>query len=278
VRGALVVSGVAAAAALLVGAGLLIQSFLRLERIDPGFNPHRVLTFKIDLPYVRYSAVRQTEFFHQAVLRLNHLPGVRSASAVLPLPLDGDEISTGFDIEARPMAEANQPRTNYSWVEPGYFRTAGIPLLQGRDFTASDDLKTTPVVIINETLARQFFPDRCPIGRRIKPEIGNGYNAPPMREIVGVAGDVKQKGLTAEPGPEVYVPHAQSPLGRMIFVVRTEIDPLSVVATVRKEVAAMDKDLPISGVKTLDQYVGQAVAQPRFFSLLLGIFAALALA
>ena len=277
-RSFLVVSDVAVAVVLLVGAGLLIQSFWRLRRVDLGFNPHRLLTFKIDLPYTRYSGVHQTRFFQQAVVRLNRLPGVRSASAVLPLPLDGDEIDTSFDIEGRPVASADQPRTNYSWTEPGYFRTLGIPLLRGRDFTEREDLKATPVVIINETLARSFFPHRDPIGLRIKPGISNGYKESPMREIVGVVGDVKLNGLTAQAGPQVYVPLAQSPLGSMIVVVRTEVDPLSVAPTVRREVAAMDKDLPIYGVRTLDQYFAQSVAQSRFDSLLVGVFAALALA
>jgi putative ABC transport system permease protein len=277
-RSFLVVFDMAVAVVLLVGAGLLIQSFWHLQRVDPGFNPHRILTFKIDLPYTRYEGVHQTQFFQQAVMRLNRLPGVRSASLVLPLPLDGDEIDTSFDIEGRHAVRADQPRTNYSWTEPGYFRTLGIPLLRGRDFTERDDLKATPVVIINETLARNFFPHRDPIGLRIKPGISNGYKESPMREIVGVVGDVKLNGLTAPAGPQVYVPVAQSPLGNMIVVVHTEIDPLSVAPTVRKEVAAMDKDLPIYGVKTLDQYLGESVAQPRFDTSLVGIFAALALA
>jgi putative ABC transport system permease protein len=277
VRSILVVSDVAVAAILLVGAGLLIQSFWRLERIDPGFNQHNVLAFKIDLPYVRYSGARQTEFFREAVERLNHLPGVRSASAALPLPLDGDRVGTGFDIEGRSVPEPEQPRTNYSWTEPGYFRTLGIPFLQGRDFTAADDLKATPVVIINQALAKQFLPDQKPIGRRIRPGIGNGYSAPPMREIVGVVGDLKREGLTSEPSPEVYVPNAQSPLGSMIFVLHTEVDPASLVGTVRKEIAAMDKDLAISGVRTLDQFVARSIAQPHFLTVLLGAFAALAL-
>jgi putative ABC transport system permease protein len=278
IRSLLVIGDVAIAAVLLVGAGLLIQSFWRLQRIPPGFDPHRVLTFKIDLPYIHYPGLHQSEFFQQAVTRLGQLPGVRSASAVLPLPLDGEDVGTMFDIDGEHVSEANQPRATYSWAEPGYFRTVGIPLLQGRDFADADDLKARPVVIINQTLARRFFPDQNPLGRRIKPGIGNGYSAPPMREIVGVVGDVKQKGLTAEPDPQVYVPLAQSPLGSMIVVMRTEVDPSSMVAAARNVIAGMDKDLPISGVRTLDDYLDHSVAQPHFFSLLLGMFAALALA
>jgi putative ABC transport system permease protein len=277
-RGLLVVTDVAVAAVLLVGAGLLINSFLRLQHVDPGFNPQHVLTFKMDLPYVRYSGLSQTQFFGRAVERLSHVPGVLSASAVLPLPLDGDEVGTVLTIEGRPVAEADRPRTGYSWVEPGYFRTVGIPLMKGRDFTPADDLEATPVVIINQNLARQFFPHQDPIGKRIKPEIGNGYKTAPLREIVGVVGDVRQYGLTSVPGPEVYVPLAQSPLGSMNFVVRTEVDPLSMVGTVREEMAEMDKNLPFYGVKTFDQYLGQGFAQPLFLTSLFGLFAALALA
>jgi predicted permease len=277
-RGLLVVADVAVAAVLLFGAGLLINSFLRLQRVDPGFNPQRVLTFKMDLPYVRYSGLSQTQFFERAIDRLGHLPGVLSASAVLPLPLDGDDVGTFLAIEGRPVAEANPLRAGYTWVEPGYFSTVGIPLMKGRDFTAADDLATAPVVVINQTLARQFFPSQDPIGKRIKPGISNGYKASPMREVVGVVGDVRQYGLASVPGPEVYVPLGQSPLGSMNFVVRTAVDPLTMVGAIRQEMGEMDKNLPFYGVKTFNQYLGEGFAQPRFLTLLLGLFAALALA
>jgi putative ABC transport system permease protein len=277
-RALLVVVDVAVAVVLLVGAGLLIKSFWRLQCVDPGFNPQHVLTFKMDLPYARYSALSQTQFFERAIERLTHLPGVLSASAVLPLPLDGNEVGTYLAIEGQPVAEANRARTGYSWVEPGYFRTVGIPLIKGRDFTVADDLNATPAVMINQTAARRFFPGLDPIGRRIKPGIGNGYKTPPWREIVGVVGDVKQYGLASAPGPEAYVPLAQSPLGSMNFVVRTWVHPTSMIGAVRKEIAEMDKNLPFYGVRTFNQYLNQGFAQPRFLTLLLGLFAALALA
>ena len=278
VRGALVVAEVAVAAMLLVVAGLLIQSFVRLERVDPGFNPHQVLTFKVELPDLRYSEARMVDLFRQIVARLNQLPGVRSASALYPFTLNGDEVDTGFDIEGRSVAEADRPRTAYAWTEPGFFRTMSIPILSGRDFTAQDDLKATPVIIINQTLARRFFPNENPVGKRIMTGIGNGYKQPPMPEIIGVVGDVKQEGLGAGVAPAAYVSVAQSPFDVLTFVVRTEADPTSVVAAARNELAAVDKDLPIFDVKTLDQYLSESVAQPHFSTLLLGIFAGLALA
>jgi putative ABC transport system permease protein len=276
-RSVLVVGDVAMAAILLVGAGLLIKSFLRLERVDPGYDPHRVLTFKVDLPDSTYPKKRQAAFYQQALTRLNQLPGVRSASAVLPLPLDGDQIDTVLELEGQPVDRVNPLRTSYSWVEPGYFGTVGIRLRGGRDFNDRDNLATTPVVIVNETIAKRYFPGQDPIGKRIRPLIGNGYPAPPMREIVGVVGDVKQTDLTTESGSQVYVPRSQSPFVGMIFVVRTEVAPLSILSAARKEISGVDKDLPIYNVRTLDQYFAQSIGQPYFFTTLLGIFAALAL-
>ena len=277
-RGLLVVADIAVATLLLAGAGLLINSFIRLQHVDPGFSSQNVLTFKVDLPYARYSGLRQTQFFQRAIERFNHLPGVRSASAVLPLPLDGDDVNTFLTIEGQPVAQGDRPRAGYSWIEPGYFRTVGIPLIQGRDFNATDDLQSTPVVLINETFARRFFPHTDPVGKRIKPGISNGYKSSPLREIVGVVGDVRQHGLVSPPYPEVYVPVAQSPLGSMNFVIRTEVEPLSVVTALRKEMAAMDTNLPFYGVQTFRQYLGDGYAIPRFVTLLLGLFAGLALA
>jgi len=277
VRGALVVTEVAVATLLLVGAGLLIKSFLRLQRVDPGFDPHHALVFNLDLPS-KYSAARMVDFYQELVAREGRLPGVQSASAVLPLPLSGDDVATGLDIEGRPVAQANRPRTEYTWAVPGYFHTLGIPLLQGRDFSAQDDLKANPVVIVSQTLARQFFPNQNPIGKRLKAGIGNGYkDGPPMREIVGVVADVKDNGLGVEAMAQVYVPLAQSPTDSMNIVLRTEVEPQSLVGAARKEVAGMDKDLSIYGVKTLDQYVATSVAPHQFFGLLLGIFAGIAL-
>jgi len=275
-RSWLVAGDVAVATVLLVAAGLLIQSFLRLQRVELGYHPRGVLTFKVDLPFARYPVDHQPAFFQQSLARLNALPGVHSASAVLPLPLDGDDIDTVFAIEGQPLAEGHQPRTAYSWVEPAYFETLGINLKEGRDFTVRDDLNALPVVIVNETIARQYFPGQSPLGKRIRPQIGNGYQGAPMRQIVGVVADVRQRGLTSAPGPQVYVPRSQSPIGSMIFVVRTTVVPSSIADAARIEMQHVDPDLPIFRVKTLDQYFDQSVAQPHFLSVLLGIFAALA--
>src|SRR5262245_58164305 len=236
--------------------GLLIQSLWSLENVNPGFMPDEVLTFKMDLPYVRYpGAPAQPRFFEALLQRLRNVPGVRTASAVLPLPMDGN-IGTGFDIEGRAVAAADRPITRYSWIEPEYFRALRIPLLHGRDFTVRDSLESTPVVIVNEAFARGFFSENRVLGSRIAPGIGNGYPQPPMREIVGIVGDVKTQGPMNPVEPLVYVPLAQSPLGSMTIVVQTAVDPLTLLPAVRRTIASLDRALPIYDVKPLDDYVG----------------------
>jgi putative ABC transport system permease protein len=172
----------------------------------------------------------------------------------------------------------SRPSADFNAAEPSYFRTVGVPLIEGRDFTMRDDSKSTPVVIVNRTLARRFFPNQDPIGQHVRPGIGNGYSPgePPMREIVGVIGDVKQSGLGAEAAPEVYAPLAQSPFGSMFVVVRTGNDPQSLVEAARRQVASVDKRVPIYHVMTLEQYFAQSVAGLRFNTLLLSGFAGLA--
>jgi len=277
-RDILVVSEVALATVLLLGAGLLIQSFLRLIRVNPGFDPHRVLTFQLDSPAGEQEA-RIPSFFRGVVARLSALPGVASASAAASLPLTGDNIASSIEIEGEPTPVGSRPQADFNAVEPNYFRTLGVALEAGRDFTERDDSRTMPVVIINQTLARRFFPNQNPIGRHVRPGIGNGYapGEPPMREIVGVIGDVKQSGLGAEAAPEVYAPLAQSPFGTMFLVVRTANDPRAIVEPARRQVASLDKTVPIYHVETLDQYFAQSAAGTRFIALLLGGFAGLAL-
>jgi putative ABC transport system permease protein len=270
------VAEVAVALCLLVGAGLLIQSFVRLRSADPGFDAHNVLTFNLVLPS-RYSPAQGTQLYQEALASLRALPGVRSASAVTPLPLSSDEVSTSFDIQGQPNLPGHAPDTNYTFVEPGYFGAMSIALLKGRDFTWQDTLKSKPVVIINESLARQFFAGKDPVGKRLNAHIGNGYSKPPMREIVGIVRDVKNHGLNSAPGPQVYVPLAQSPLDAITFVVRTAADPASVAGAARAQIKSLDKDLPLFGVETLEEYVGRFLAPPRFVAVLLGIFGGMAL-
>jgi putative ABC transport system permease protein len=278
VRSVLVVSELAIAVVLLVGAGLLIQSLWRLQRVNSGLQPQNVLTFTVGLPEVRYNYEKQSQFFIDLKSRLESTPGVQSASSVLPLPLSGDRFSISFEIDGRPMAPKDHPSGDFFCTGVGYFKSMGIPIIKGRDFDDRDRHGSTPVVIITETLARQFFPNEEPLGKRIKPGINTieGEKST-MREIVGVVADVRNRSLSTEPKPAYYVPQTQVPFDQMVMVVKTNSDPHSLIPVATKQVAAMDPDLPVFGVKTMEEYMSASVAAPRFSTTLLSIFAAVAL-
>jgi putative ABC transport system permease protein len=262
---------------LLLCASLLLASFLNLTRVDPGFDANHVLSFQLGAPSGRQMS-QLPSFFREVVARISALPGAGSASAVASMPLTGDNIRSSIEIEGQPAPVGSRPVADFNAVDPGYFRTVGVAFISGRDFTERDDSKSTPVVIVNKTLARRFFPNQNPIGRHVRPGIGNGYGPgePPMREIVGVVGDLKQSGLGAESAPEVYAPLAQSPFSPVFIVVRTANDPGGIVEPARREVASLDKHLPLYHVRTLEEYFEHALAVPRFVALLLGSFAGLA--
>jgi putative ABC transport system permease protein len=276
-RSALVVAEVALALVPLVGAGLLIRSFLLLQRVNPGLDPHNVLTVNLGLPDARYTTSQQAAFFAQLLPRLRALPGVRSASGVYPLPLSNDQIQVTFEIDGRAFAKSEEPATNYQAAAPDYFKTLRIPLLAGRDFTVADDEKAPPVIIVNESFAKQFFPHENALGKRIKPGLSTTPGAEVMREIVGVVGDVKHRGLNVPSGPQVYEPEAQMPFDQLTLVLRTDGDPRGLIGAVRDEARLLDKDLPVFDVKTLEEYLSVSVAQPRFNTLLLAVFAGVAL-
>lgn len=277
-RGALVVSEIALAVVLLLGASLLIQSFIHLTRVDPGFDPHHVLTFELDSPPNK-TGLAPPAFFREVVARVNAIPGVKSASTAASLPLTGDNIASSVEIEGQPASAGSRPIADFNAVEPNYFRTVGITLIRGRDFTEYDNSKSTPAAVVNQTLARHFFPNQDPIGKHIRPGIGNGYGPgePPMREIVGVIGDVKQSAPGADATPEVYAPLAQSPFPTMFIAMRTANDPRTIVATARHQVASFDKNEPIYHLETLDQYFLQSLVLPRSVAFLLSGLAAMAL-
>jgi putative ABC transport system permease protein len=277
-RGILVVSELAIAVVLLVGAGLLIQSLWRLQRVNSGLQPHNVLTFNVALPEVRYDTDKQGRFFHDLNARLKAIPGVESASSVLPLPLSGDRFGISFQIEGRPVARKDEPSADFFVAETGYFRSMGIPIIKGRDFDDHDQHGSPLVIIITEEFARQYFPNEDPIGKRVQPGISSyeGEKAT-MREIVGVVGNVRNRNLSTDSKPAYYVPQTQIPFDQMVVVVKTTADPKTMVSAVTREVANVDKDLPVFGVKTMDEYLSASVAAPRFNTTLLSIFAAVAL-
>jgi len=277
-RDTFVVIETALAVVLLAGSGLMLRSLLGLGKVDPGFVKDHVITFGLDLPG-RYGHQQRVQFYQRLLAQVRSLPGVRSASAAFPLPLSAGEVKTSFDIEDRPVKKSERAVTTLHIVDDDYFHSLGTPLLRGRVFEPHDSATGSPaVVIISQRLAQQAFPGEDPIGKRIRPDIGTSdQKETPMRAIVGVVGDVRGEGLSAPAIAESYVPYAQLPFAPMSVMVRTGADPQEFLLPLTKTVQSLDKDLPLLHVKTLDQYVGESIADTRFESVLLGIFGALAL-
>jgi putative ABC transport system permease protein len=280
-RNALVVAEIALAMVLLVSAGLLLNSFWRLRQVNPGFDPRNVLAFRLALPDSYDKPEQWESFYRQLQTRLQEIPGVSSASVALPLPLHGDRVMSAippasFEIEGRPAAKSEQPVSLGYSVQPDYFRTMGIRLVKGRNFTERDNAKATPVVIINETLAHRYFPGEDPIGKRISP--GGGWQTEsPMREIIAVVNDVKQTALNADARPELYLPFAQDPFPYQWIVVKTEVDPRNAIGAVRTAVQSLNRDMPLFDVKPMAERFDLSIAQQRFSMALLALFAGLAL-
>ena len=280
-RNALVVSEIASCVVLLAGAGLLIRSFTRLESVNPGFRADHVLTMQIALPETRYSGQKIALFYQQLVERLHALAGVQYAGIARNLPLSGSDASLNFVIENHPVeSSAEQSRAKYRAASADYFAALGIPLVRGRYFDRTDGEKTPGVVIINNTMARRFWPGEDPVGRRMKA----GFDGSQWCTIVGIVGDVKHTGLDVETNAEMYYHYRQIPPelmgfveGTMTLVLRTQAEPNSMVAAVRGEVQKLDADLAVFNVKSMQDLVGGSLAQPRFRTLLLGVFAGVAL-
>jgi putative ABC transport system permease protein len=281
VRSLLVVAEVALALVLLVGAGLLINSFVRLQQVAPGFDPQHVLALNVAPSAGRTSSPQQiADFYRELVAQLKALPSVVNASVVFQLPLAGNAATTSVAIEGRVDYPADRPSVVLHMAGPDYFRTMGIPVVKGRDFTERDDLNAAPVLIINEALARHYFPNEDPIGKRIAP----GFSTLPvrdddsgMREVVGVVADVKHRNLQGAPQPEIYFAQGQMPMSAMTVVMRTAGDPRALQRAVHGVVQSLDRNAPVYGVRTVDEILERSVASPRFNTLLLGVFAAVAL-
>jgi predicted permease len=273
-RNMLVVAQVSLAVILLVGASLLIESMIHLTRQSPGFDPNRVMAFNLDLPDARYGKPEQSiAFFRELLERVRVVPGVQSASGVIPLPMSDDVIRTSFDIEGRPMAKSDRPRVHFRVVAQDYIETMHIPLISGRDFTPRDERNAAQVVLVNETLARRYFPNENPIGKHIKPDVADTGD-PKMREIVGVVGDVRHRNLWQATEAECYVPYDQVAIGVMNIVVRAQSEPLSLLPAIREQLRALDTELPIYKARDMRDYVEASVAQRKFTSTLVSVFAA----
>ena len=278
IRSALVISEVAVSFILLIGAGLLINSFLNLLKLDPGYRAENLLTAKIQLPESKYpDKDKRVAFYSELLRRVDALPGVESAAVAsnLPLTYSGDSMPIGIEGRADPPPD-QMPDVIYRTISPGYFNTMGIRLVQGRDITPQDRGDTVRVVVIGEKTARHFWPGENPIGKRLKP--GGAASESPWREVVGVVKDVRQNDFVAEPKMQMYFSYEQVvSLQPNALVVRTKVDPLSLGTSVRNAVWSIDKDQPVSDIRSMEEIVSTSVARQRFSTLLLGVFAALAL-
>ncbi|HVJ99479.1 MAG TPA: ABC transporter permease [Gemmatimonadales bacterium] len=275
IRAALVVAQVAVSMVLLIGAGLMLRSLLELQSVNPGFDSQRVLTMTMDLNWSRYTSNDLILGFHDRLnARLTGQPGVVSTASTLTFPLDGHRrFNVSFLIEGQPPAEDGaQPLGDLRSASPEYFPTLGIPLVTGRLFTPSDGPKSPQVAIVNQTLARRYFPTETAVGKRISADTGETWIT-----IVGVVGDVRHYGLQSEPTDEVYLPFAQLPIRESTFLVRTTADPAAMARRIGEEVLSIDPGQPIANVQTLEEVRGEALANPRLTTTLVLLFALLAL-
>ena len=291
-RSALVVSEFAMALLLLVGAGLVMRSFIELLRVDAGFDRHNVLSMTVSLSGTRHAAAeRRTPFFRDLVERLAELPGVETASAINHLPLLGDAWRMPVALEGRPPEPPGEgPSAMFRVVRPGYFRTMRIPLLSGRDFTIADEESSARVVIVSQAMARRHWPAESAIGKRIT--IGDGTTSPDWFTVVGIVSDAKQSSWSEPSLETTYFPHlpavpdAEGPPTLagflsptyMTLVLRTASNPAELTQAVGRTVRAMEPDAPLADIATMEQAIAGQLAQPRFYLLLLGTFAAVAVA
>jgi predicted permease len=275
-RRILLVAEVALSLVLCAGAGLMIRSFLKAKYSDPGFDTNNLLTFELFLNKNYKTDPQQAAAFRRIVDRLGTLPGVSSASMAGCVPIDGTCWGSVFTIAGRPLPErAKLPNSQWNVLGAHYFETMRIPLKSGRTFKDSDTADSLPVMVINQAAARKFFPNEDALGKHIKqawPE-----SPGPWRQIVGVVGDVRQNGLDADQLAEIYLPHTQQTWNSMTIVIRTFVPPASMLPAARAAIQEIDKELPISAVHTMDEYLAQSLGRRNFTMMLLGIFAGMAL-
>jgi putative ABC transport system permease protein len=276
-RNGFAMAQIALALILLTGSGLLIRSFMRLLAVDPGFQPEGILTARIQLPNAKYKDnARKAQFFQELLDRVRQLPGVRSASANSFLPFSGIIAGTGVEIEGRPKVPiAQQPVIDVALVEPQFFETIGIPLLKGRTFTAREATETSHTVVISREMANKLWPNgEDPIGRRV---IIHMKREDDVSVVIGVVGDVKHAGLDAEVHPTAYWPYPELSFGFMTLIVRTDGDPLKLAPDIRRILGSLDKDQPITDIRTMDSLLDASTARTRFATILMAAFAAMAL-
>jgi len=277
-RSSLIVGQVALGLVLTAGAGLLITSFARLLHTHQGFNPDHLTTLFFETPDAHYKDTRP-QFYRDYFEKVRALPGVESAGGVLILPMTDNRAVISFEDPQHPVPEGQQPGADTGPVTPGYFRAMQIPLIEGRHFTERDEPKSQPVMIVNQAFAQKFFPGESVLGKKLKPGAGTGDPAgPPWREIVGVVGNIRLGVTQREIRPAMYIPASQLYTWCCLYsVVRTSLDPQSLKSSVENIVAGMDKDIPVTQLRTMNELMFLQLSQPRFAMVLLGTFAGLAI-
>jgi predicted permease len=276
-RNILASAEIALALVLLVAAGLLLRSFSKLTEVSPGFQVEHIVKAEVALPRAQYSTPQNWFSFSENLLsRLQSQPGMQDTALAIPLPLADGTVNIGFDIENRPAATAAAARTaDYVAVTPGYFHVMKIPLVAGRTFEARDNMSGPSVAVVTQSFVRAYFPNDDPIGKRIV------FGFPPApgvpREIIGIVGDVHDVSLGNKPGPMMYAAYAQSPFAGACIAVQSTLAPSTVIASIRDTVASLDKDLPVTDIATMTEVVHDSMAQPRFRTTLIALFAAIAL-
>jgi putative ABC transport system permease protein len=277
-RGALVVAEISFALVLLTGSGLLMRSFLKLQSVDPGFNPEGLQTFVIEMTDKRYESPENTVAVYRDIREgIAKLPGVTSVSAVSWLPFSGDEPSTGVSIQGRTFEKGKEPSAILRLVGTDYFKTMSIALVKGRATAESDTLASPNVVVVNEAFAQRLFPNEDAIGKRISPSFSTRKLVDPMWTIVGVVKNSKRNALDEKPEPEMFFPLTQMPYTGLTFVVRGDIPTTTLIPATRGILARADRTIPIYGIRSLNEYISLSMAEPRLYTTLLGAFATLAL-
>jgi putative ABC transport system permease protein len=278
-RSSLIVGQVALGLVITAAAGLLITSFVNLLHTSEGFNPDHVTTLRFETPDARYNTGdARPQFYRDYFEKVRALPGVQSAGGAVILPMTNNGIVISFEDPEHPTPEGQRPTADLTPITPNYLRTMQIPVLQGRDFSERDDMKSPQVMLVNQAFAEKFFPGEEVLGKKLKPGAGNGTpGGPPWREIVGVVGDIRLETTQRDMRPAMYLPAAQLPNWCCLYtVVRTSLDPASLATSVQQIVSAMDKDIPVTEVRTMRELISSELSQPRFATILLSTFAGLA--
>ena len=273
----LVIAQTAIGVVLLIGSGLLVRSFIRILNVDPGFDPTHISTCRVAVSFDLLPHDQHFLYYQHLLPRIAALPGVQAASAGWPLPMSNSSATVSFNIAGRPVAKGDEPSESMGVAMPGYFETMKIPLIAGRTFDERDGLTGLPTIVINQAFAAKYFPGQNPLGRHMQVRVGDDVFNQPIREIVGVVGNIRRKGLTAQADPQYYLPYAQAVMTNPFLVVRTRVEPASMQHAIREAIREFDKSAAIYDVSTAENYISNSTAQPRFQAFLLAGFAGIGL-